>query len=350
MRILYHVPHLNTIYAGRTIHQGYKDAFIDLGHQFRYMTAEDNQKEVFANYEPDILFAGIGPYTLRYLNLDVVKENKKKGMKVFINTPFWNSPLSKLRINETSSLSSSKNFINLIKSGDYGDVYYNVCEQNDSRMEGFEKATGYKRYTIPLAANKKLHFYEYSEKFKSDISFLGTNLPEKARFFKEVILPLKNKYNVKFFGQDWTFFDRFLGISQKLGSYFNIPYLKSIQKPKLDLNDERKIYSSALVSLNVHEDYQRKYGSDCNERTFKIPICGGFEITDDVACIRKYFKDGEEIVIAKDKNDWLEKINYYVRNPERRDKIIKAGMARVLADHTYHNRVQELIGIYYGNK
>lgn len=350
MKILFHVPHLNTIYAGRTIYQGYKDAFTDLGHQFRYLTADDNQKLVFDNYAPDVLFAGLSSYTLKYLDLNAVKECKKRGMKVFINVPFWVSPMSKTRINETPSLSTNQNFINLIKSGNYGDVYYNVCEQNDPRMGGFEKVTGYKYYTIPLAANKKMHFYEYSEKFRSDISFLGTNLPEKERFFKEVIQPLKNKYNVKFFGQDWTFLDKFLGSSQKLGHFFNVPYLKSIQKPKLDLSDERKIYSSAIISLNVHEDYQRKFGSDCNERTFKIPLCGGFEITDDVACIRKYFRDGEEIVIAKDKKDWLEKINFYVSNPEKRGKIIEAGMARVLADHTYHNRVQELVGIYYGNK
>ena len=112
------------------------------------------------------------------------------------------------------------------------------------------------------------------------------------------------------------------------------------------MSDERKIYNSSVISINVHEEYQRKFGGDCNERTFKIPLAGGFEISDDVACLKKYFKEGEEIVIAKDKKDWFEKINYYMKNPEKRNTIIEAGKQRVLKEHTYKNRVEQMIRIY----
>ena len=234
----------------------------------------------------------------------------------------------------------------MIKSGRFGDVYYNVCEVGDPRMEGFEKETGYKHYTIPLAADKTMHYPEYSERFHSDISFLGTNLPEKRAFFKEVILPMRSIYNVRTYGQDWAATDRILSLIQKGGQYFNIPYLKALQKPKLSLEDERKIYTSSTVSLNVHEEYQKKYGGDCNERTFKIRACGGFEITDDVACIRKYFREGDEIVIADDKVDWTEKIQHYLKYPNERLKIIEAGKQRVLAEHTYHHRVQTISNIH----
>ncbi len=75
---------------------------------------------------------------------------------------------------------------------------------------------------------------------------------------------------------------------------------------------------------------------------------GGFEITDDVAVIRKYFKEGEEIVIAEDSKDWYEKIDYYIKNPEKRIKIMEAGKARVLKDHTYINRAKKIIDLYKG--
>lgn len=346
MKIIYHIPSLDTIYAGRTIYVGYKHAFEDLGHEFHTLTASDNQRELFDRVQPDILITSLNSYNLKYLDLDGITEQRKKGMKVFVNTPFWQSPMSQLRINEAQSLSRNSEYISLIRSSSFGDVYYNVCEAGDERMDGFEKGTGYTHHTILLAADKRLHFPEYSEKFKSDISYIGTYLPEKRDFIKQQVFPLRNKYDLRLYGQDWTTFDRIKGFSQKVGQYFNIPYLRALQKPKLELEDERRIYSSSLISINIHEEYQRKFGGDCNERTFKVPACGGFEITDDVACIRKYFEEDKEIVIAKDKDDWFRKIDYYMKNPEKRLPIIEAGRKRVLADHTYHNRVEQMVAIW----
>ena len=346
MNIIFFVPHLNTIYAGRTIYNGYKNAFVDLGHNFRFLTADDNQEKVYEEFQPQIIFTSMNPYVLKFLSLEVLKKQKRKGLKVFVNVPFWTSPFSKMRVNESSSLSQNKEYVKLIKSGDFGDVYYNISEKNDPRMEGFEKGTGYKQYTIPLAADKTINYPEYSEKFKSDISFLGTNLPGKRAFFQKNIFPLKKKHDVKFYGQDWTKVDRFKGNAQKIGQYFNIPLLKDIQKPKFELEDERRIYNSSTISINVHEDHQKKYGTDCNERTFKIPISGGFEIVDNIACIKKYFVSGKEIIIAESDKDWLEKIDYYMKYPDKRLKIIEAGRTRVLRDHTYHQRIGTLLEIY----
>jgi len=345
MIIIYHIPSLETIYAGRTIYAGYKNAFEDLGHKFYPFTSRNDQKKLFDEVRPDIFMTSLNPYNLKFLDLHDIKKRRKKGLNVFVNMPFWNSPMSKLRINETPSISKNKDFIAIIKSNVFGDVYYNVCEQSDPRMDGFEKITGYKCHTILLAADKTIHYPEYSERFKADISLIGTYLPEKRKFIQDHVFPLKKKYDVKLYGQDWTFKDRTKGFTQKVGQYFNLPYLSSLQKPKLNLEDERKIYASSVISINIHEDHQRQFGGDCNERTFKIPISGGFEITDDVACIRKYFKDGEEIIISKDKDDWFEKIDYYIRNPEKRISIIEAGRNKVLQKHTYHNRVEQIVSI-----
>ncbi len=346
MKIAYHIPSLDTIYAGRTIYAGYKHAFEELGHIFISLTASDDQKEVFAREMPDILITSLNPYNLKYLDMEVVARQKQLGMKVFVNTPFWNSPLSKMRINEAPSLSKNSEYIRLIRSGEFGDVFYNICEQGDERMEGFESTTGQRHHTILLAADKTILFPEYSEKFKADISYIGTYLPEKRQFIREQVFPLRQHYDLRLYGQDWTLYDRGVGFAQKVGQYFNVPMLRSLQAPKLALEDERKIYASSLISINIHEDFQKRFGGDCNERTFQVPLCGGFEITDDVECIRKYFKDGEEIVLASNKEDWFQKIQYYIKNPEKRLPIIEAGKKKVLEEHTYHNRVKQIIEIY----
>jgi spore maturation protein CgeB len=213
-------------------------------------------------------------------------------------------------------------------------------------MDGFERETGYRYYTIPLAADKTLMSQDISNEFLADISYIGTNSSQKRHYFKEYVYPLRNEYYLRLYGQDWTLNDRLFGYVQRAGQYFNIPYARSFQKAKLNIEDEPKIYSSSKISINLHEEQQRKYGGDCNERTFKIPLYGGFEITDDVVCIRKYFKDGQEIIIAKDRKDWFEKIDYYIRNLDERNSIIKSGRNKVLENHTYHNRANLIIKIY----
>lgn len=349
MKILYQVLDVNTIYAGRTIYNGYKNAFEDLGHSFKLIGLDDNIEKQLDEYRPDIFFTFLNSLSFKFHDRKSIKKFKKRGVRVFVNISFWNSPFSTLRFNESRSLSKSPEILKLIKSGDFGDIYFNVCEQGDQRMNGFEKATGYKYHTIPLAADKTINFPDYSEAFKADISYIGTNLPGKRKSIREKVVPLKMDYGLKIYGQDWRLIDRVGGVVNKAGCYFNIPILKSLQRPKLCLEDERKIYSSSLISINIHEDFQIKYGGECNERTFKIPLCGGFEICDNVSCLKKYFKEGKELIIVNNKKDWFEKVRYFMKNPEKRVPIIEAGRKKVMEEHTYHNRVEQFIRLYGRN-
>ena len=346
LKILYHFPSLESIYAGRTLYNGYKNAFTDLGHEFFTLTSNDNLKETLERIRPDIFITSSHNYHLKFLDLNLLEPYRKKGMIMFTWISFWNSPLEKSRINEAKSLKDEKDKIEMIKNGLLGDIFFIQLEQEDKRMEGFKEETGKDFVTIPLAADKTLIFNEYDKKFEGDISYIGTNLPQKRKFFKEQLFPLGKKYELKLYGQDWTSKDKLLGWIQKFGQYFNINFLKKVQSPKLDLNDERKIYSSSKICVNIHEDYQKEFGGDFNERTYKIPLCKGFEITDDVASIRKYFEDGKEIVIAKDKEDWFKKIDYYMNHPEERKKIAEAGYKKVLKSHTYNNRAEQFIALY----
>jgi len=349
MKILYHFPHYKTtIYAYRTVVNGFKNAFEDMGHDFKIYSADDKLEKLLDEFKPDIFMTQTHPFYQKYLDLNLIKKHRNKGMKVFTKIDFWKNPMSRKRINEAKGLSEDKNTIDLIKEGLMGDYFYHVVEQGDPMMDGFKKTTGYKFYTIPLAADKiVLEKSKFDKKFVSDISFIGTNLPGKRKYFEDNIFSLKEKYDLRLYGQDWTTVDKMLGWIQKGGQYFNLPVVRSIQKPKLSLGEEGDIYASSKISINVHEDYQRRFGEDCNERTFKIPMAGGFEITDDISCIRKYFKEGEEIVIARNKRDWYDKINFYIVNSEKRKIIIDAGRKRVLRDHTYHNRVNQIIDIYH---
>ena len=116
--------------------------------------------------------------------------------------------------------------------------------------------------------------------------------------------------------------------------------MKNLRKPKLSLEDEAKIYFSSKISINVHEEYQLDFGGECNERTFKIPASGGFQIVDDVAVISKYFKKGEEILVASNNDEWRDMVQHFLQHEDERQMIARAGRERVLSEHTYDHRVR----------
>lgn len=348
MRVLYHVPSLDSIYAHRTIYHGFRNAFLDLGHEFRPFTADDDLASVLEAYRPELFITASHPYYRRYLDFALLERFRREGLFVLAKIDFWSSPISGLRINEARSLKDDSKLVALIARGTLADAFFHVVEQGDPRMEGFTRTTGHPYHTIPLAADKITLKAEYDARFEADISYIGSALPEKREFFSRHVQPLATGHRLRIYGQDWTAWDRALGWIQRAGQYFHIKPLARIRRPKLALEDEARIYASSVVSINVHEKYQCEFGGDCNERTFKIPLCGGFEVVDNVACIRKYFSAGQEIAIADTPAQWTEMVRHYVAHPEERAPIVEAGRARALREHTYHNRAQQMIAIRNG--
>jgi len=346
LRVLYHLPSIETIYGYRTIYNGFKNAFQDLGFSFFTLTSKDNLRDILIKTNPHIFITCSHNYYLKFLDLPfLMKFRKHNKMVMFTKIDFWNSPFSKFRINEAKSLKDEKDKVDMIKNGLLGDIFFHVVDQKDKRMKGFSKTTGKIFHTIPLAADKTLMFPNYDQKFKADISYIGTNLPQKKNYFKELLFPLSKKYKLNIYGQDWTIIDKSLGWIQRIGQYFNNSFLKGIQKPKLSLEDEGKIYSSTKICVNIHENYQRKFGGDINERFFKILACKAFQITDYVRWIDQNF-NSDEVVYAKTKKEWFEKIDYYMKHPEERKKIAEKGYKKVIKKHTYHNRVKQMINLY----
>ena len=347
MNIWYQIPSLDTIYANRTIYFGFKNAFTDLWHNFYAYTSDDILDEFISLNKIDIFIVSSHFYYQKFLDLKILKKYREQWMKVFVKIDFWNSPFEWIRINEAWWMKDDKKLIKQIKDWMLWDCFFHVVEQWDPRMEWFTQETWFEYITIPLAVDKTIaNVAKINNAFEADISYIGTNLPEKKQFFEEQVFPLQHMYDLRLYGQDWTTKDKILWRIQRWWQYLNIPYIKSIQKPKLTLSDEFDIYKTSKICINVHENYQKKYWWDCNERTFKIPACWWFQIVDDVSCIHKYLEDWKEIVIAKNKSDRFDKIQHYLHHPHERKAISQAGMKKVLQNHTYHNRVQQILEIY----
>lgn len=335
-KILYHIPYPSDTGAERWIYEGWKDAFIDLGHQFYEYTAFDDLEKKAAEIKPDIFMTAVNIINLKK-NSAILKKLRQAGTKVYM----WiHWPLA-FSCKEAEDYILKENLV---------DVYFG--EREIEGMSDFVEKTGHLYHVIPNAANKRLHKpAQFNPKYDYDIVYLGAKLPMKQWFFKNVLIPLSKKYKVGIFGPYWTLKDNFYRATvkafKKMHFKSGISYInqKRIQIPD---DEENQLYSSAKIALNFHERDHDGVQSHIivNQRAFKIPACGGFQICDTVSGFRNYFNSDEVITAKLDPLEWYKLIDYYLHNDKEREQIRENGIAKALSEHTYHNRVEQVMSLY----
>lgn len=114
-------------------------------------------------------------------------------------------------------------------------------------------------------------------------------------------------------------------------------------------NDLNQLYVNAKIvigdSLNVGFNHPN-YWSD---RVYETIGRGGFIIHPRIKGLEKDFVENKEIVLYDYENfgELADKIHYYLNNDKEREKIRKAGFERVKKEHTYVNRMKEMLDVIF---
>lgn len=82
-----------------------------------------------------------------------------------------------------------------------------------------------------------------------------------------------------------------------------------------------------------------------NMRLYEATGAGALLITDWKKNITDMFEPDKEIVAYRTPDECAELVQYYLDHDEEREKIARAGQERTLRDHTYFQRMKELIEI-----
>jgi spore maturation protein CgeB len=90
--------------------------------------------------------------------------------------------------------------------------------------------------------------------------------------------------------------------------------------------------------LNVNRDGMARFGFSPATRVFEAAGAGACLITDAFAGVETFFEPGEEILVAHDGNQVAEIVSGLSASAAR--SIGQAALRRVLADHTYTQRVE----------
>ncbi|HZP60948.1 MAG TPA: glycosyltransferase [Opitutaceae bacterium] len=306
-------------------------------HGYQTHICDDWRKlyEMLGRLQPDILFCDIVSSPIETEEFrSCLTEARRAGTKICLSV-FW--PL----------LAQPSQRADALRHFDIADLYYG--EREEDSMSEFVKETGKCYVTIAHAANPNIHFKVNAEdKYRCDLVFVGGKLQLKRWFNEELLPKLKRRYDVRIHGPGWTVQDNLLRAASKL---FRMGKLLSmsrrIDRHRFPIPDSEisKVYNSAKIALNFHEreaDGMQPHHV-VSQRTFHIAACGAFQISDPVKAINRYFPSGEIIRAELDSKDWIEKIDFYLRNDDARRELQNRAMARAKNEHMVQHRVAFLL-------
>ena len=302
--------------------------FADSGHQVRmWEISQESAFDAFDEFEPD-LFMG-QTYNLNNAVFKCIKE--RPHMKVVLRASDWGDMQDSIDLNKYPILVAQEEEKRLLeklkKETGKPDFVHNHYHDNwINQTHGKWNDIGIRPVSLMHAADI-FDFYprQAVNLLKCDIGFVGGYWPYKAINLDKYLVNLCNpvgKYNIKIFSSSsWP-------VCQHLG--------------RIDNNNVGALFSSATICPNISEPHSQDFGYDIIERPFKILMSGGFCISDYVESMVNDVFTNDEILFAKTPEEFRQLINFYVKNPEKRMKHIKAGYELVAQNHTYFHRVSKI--------
>jgi len=181
---------------------------------------------------------------------------------------------------------------------------------------------------LPLAFDPHLEMnatYDFEEMV---LSFMGAPYPNRVHLFRRL-----GEYDLKIFGEGW--------------STRSVPGVV-IGNRRITHAEARSIYRNTRINLNLHSSLNKtaQGGGFVNPRTFELAGLGCFQLVDTRELMPQHFDAGQEIVQFRDAKDLVKKIEYFIVHPEERKSIAQKSKQRVLRQHLYEHRVQEMFACF----
>ena len=220
---------------------------------------------------------------------------------------------------------------NLIKNMPVYDVYFIWHKGLIPKIY----AKGAKRVEyLPFAWDPELHpFTDLSgkeeEKYRSDLVFIGNWTHERERWLETVA-----DFELTIWGDaacKW-------GRMKKGSELFNKWKPVSVRGKEF-----AKVVRASKINLNFLRDQNK--GSH-NMRTFEVPGCGGFLLTERSEEQCEFFEEDKEIACFSTPEELREKIKFYLPRDELRRKMAEAAHRKVAQVHTYLDRGKRILEVY----
>ncbi len=179
--------------------------------------------------------------------------------------------------------------------------------------------------TIPFGSNPEI-FKPMDIEKKYDVIFVGNSSSGKGReeYIKKLSERSKEKiWKILLVGAGWEKY----GFGEQL-----IEHGESLNA----------LYNSSKICINISNDEQKQGEHECldaNNRIFDLAMAGCCEISNAPEIIRKYFTE-DEVPAKEDPLEWVDLIDMYLSDRDKREKTSKAARNAALSKHAWKNRAQ----------
>ncbi|HEC27093.1 MAG TPA: hypothetical protein ENI67_06765 [Gammaproteobacteria bacterium] len=218
---------------------------------------------------------------------------------------------------------------------------------------------GLKPFYMQWACNPaKFSFLAGTGEKKYDVTFIGAAYGKRITYVKYLI---EKGVNIRVFGRGWrgrsdirSHWGGVLSTKEMLGiiscSRINLNFLWTSADQRIcDGQPSVRENRNSLPVLNEGQPNKKAKQVDprfmIKGRSLELPACRAFQLCNYMADLDNYgFADGINIAVFRDKDDLLEKIDYYLSHGEEREAIAARAYEHVLQNHTWKQRFQELFG------
>jgi spore maturation protein CgeB len=215
------------------------------------------------------------------------------------------------------------------KSIPYYDVYF---IWGKFLIEELYKAGAKRVEHLPFAYDPEKNYHievkdpKEREYYGSDIAFIGTWDEEREWWLNHL-----TNYNLKIWGNDWN------RANKKLQE-------KWMKKPAY-AEEFAKICNSSKIVLNI---IRKQNIPSHNMRTFEAPACKAFVLSTRTGEAKEFFEEDKECAYFSTPEELKEKIDFYLKNDELREKIREGGYQKV-KNHTYFERAKKVLEVFNHN-
>ena len=217
--------------------------------------------------------------------------------------------------------------------------HFTYCITTDRFSVSKYKKIGQQNVIYSQWAAINSHVVPEFKGYKYDVSFVGGFHPYRQWFIDTL---RKRGIKVVAFGNGWEngpleccsmnelFVSSKINLNISNSISYDVRYM--LHKPRNFLSTTKSLFKKGS-----------KNASQMKARNFEIPYFNGFELTDYVPTLERYFDIGKEIVCYNNVDEAEMLIKHYLKNDTEREAIKQFGHKRSIYQHGYIHRFKHIL-------
>ena len=182
-------------------------------------------------------------------------------------------------------------------------------------------------YYLPFGFDSRTHRPQPAVGRSAKVGYFGT-WGDGQEYWLRRVMP----FGLAVYGEGWG----------------RLSYTDPLRRAWTPTTGTRCDFASKIASVDIVFNMVRaEHGCGHSMKTFEIPACGGFQMTNRTEEQLRFFKEGVDSEYFDSVEELTSKLEFYIRNPISAERIARAGLV-ASAPHSYVSRAKTLEKLFFG--